>query len=95
MLIVNYVIDTLPMKRQKNLKNFDDLSQLRTTTKRTEEEKKKLFKTKVLVPNKHVRRWRHRSGFSPTFSQRAVSTVVLRAGRAAFYNELPHSGKES
>ena len=46
MLIVNYVIDTLPMKRQKN-EDFDDLSQMRTTTKRTEEGRKNEIKTNI------------------------------------------------
>ncbi len=40
---------------------------------RKERMKEEYFKTNVLVPNKqNVRRWRHRSGFSPTFSQRAI-----------------------
>jgi hypothetical protein len=34
--------------------DFDDLSQLRTTTKRTEEGRQKYFKTNALVPKNTV-----------------------------------------
>ncbi len=35
---VNFT-NTLPNRKDRNIEDFDDLSQLRTTTKRTEEEK--------------------------------------------------------
>ena len=41
------------IEKTEILKNFDDLSQLRTTTKRTEEGKN-VFTTKVLVPKNAV-----------------------------------------
>jgi hypothetical protein len=57
--------------------DFDDLSQLRTTTKRTEEGRQKYFKTNALVPKKAVLR-KEEGATAPTFSQRADATVVRR-----------------
>jgi hypothetical protein len=45
MLIVNYVINTLPMKRQKN-EDFDDVLSWDLDRKESEEEKKSYSKQK-------------------------------------------------
>ncbi len=57
-------------EKMKNIENFDELSQLRTTTKRTEEGKKLNQNKCVSSQNRRNRkgRGRYRSGVSPTFS---------------------------
>ena len=61
------------MKRQKYLKNFDDLSQWDQRSKRTEEGKKRFHNKSVSSQNgrSKKRRGRHCSGVSPTFSHSA------------------------
>jgi hypothetical protein len=73
-------------KRQKDEDfTFDNVKRRRKTKdeqRRSKEQKKKvnIFKTNVLVPNKqNVRRWRHRSGVSPTFS--TAGCFVVSSGR--------------
>jgi hypothetical protein len=65
-------------KKRQNIEDFDECSQLRSTIEKTEEGK--------LVQNKQsVRRWRYRSGISPTFSA-AGCLVIFQAGPAAFFH---------
>ena len=65
-------------RRQKN-EDFDDLSQLRTTTKRTEEEKI-IFKTNVLVPREEGAT----VAATPILLCKNSAGSLVRAGRAAF-----------
>ena len=66
-------VNTLPNRKDEEI-YFDNVKRRRKTKdeqRRSKEQKKKvnIFKTNVLVPNKqNVRRWRHRSGYSLTFS---------------------------
>jgi hypothetical protein len=43
----------------------------------------KYFKTKLLVPNTNVRRWRHRSGYTYLLFGETVRAGLVRAERAA------------
>ena len=61
---------------------FDDLSQLRTTTKRTDEGR--IFQNKNVSSHKqNVRRWRYRSGYTYLLFGEIVRAGLVRAGRAA------------
>ncbi len=64
-------INTLPNERLKN-EDFDDLSQLRTMTKRIGRREKNIFQNKCGVSSQNrrykKRRGSHCSGVSPTFS---------------------------
>ena len=72
------------MKRQKILKNFDDLSQLRTTTKRTDEEKN-ISKQMCQFPKPPYEkaRGRHCSGVTYLLRGETVLAGLARAERAA------------
>jgi hypothetical protein len=69
--------------KDRNIEEFYDVGQMSVDRKRTEEGK--------LVQNKQsVRRWRYRSGVSPTFSQLAVSSG--RTG-SVFHRRIQTIGK--
>ncbi len=98
MLIVNYVINTFYRIEKTEIMKTSMTSSVRSTIEKNGR-RKIFFKTNLaLVPKINSKRKEEGAtvAATPTFPHSAGSLAVrLRAGRAAFYNELPRSGKGS
>ena len=81
MLIVNYVINTLPNEKTEILKNRKRFSQLRSRSKRIGRREKSYFKTKVLVPKIAVVR-KEEGATAAASHLPSLSGPLRRAGRA-------------
>jgi hypothetical protein len=94
MLIVNYVIDTLPMKRQKN-EDFDECSQVRSTIEKNGR-REKIFQNKFVSSRNRrnkKRRGRHGRfvGHFVTYLFPAADATVVRKRAVRQSTETPNA----